>query len=113
MTTPDLSTYAGQAMTRDDHELMRLIRARVNQNPPIPMSQIAAELGVDIDELCAFIMAYKEPRQRKAFDNRSYGPPIARVTPGNVDHWSQPEQAQRFLNWRRARDGAAQARRQP
>lgn len=86
-------------MTRDEHELMRLIRRRVAQQ--LPMSQIAAELGRDIDDLCAFIMAYREPK-RQPYVNRMSAP-----------GWRQEDDGQdrqRLANWKRAHDGAVKAR---
>ena len=86
-------------MTRDNHEKMRLIRKRVEAG--MPMTGIAFELGEDVDALCAFIMAYKTPR-RQPYLRKSDGPIPARPQP------TRP--SQRFLNWKRAHDGAAKAR---
>ena len=81
-----------------DHDLMRMVRARVNQDPPIPMTQIASEVGYDVDVLCAWIMAYKEPKKHKPVDNSKYGPAIAPRTAAN--------RAKDFVRYRAAYAGA-------
>jgi hypothetical protein len=93
-------------MNKDQHELMRLIRKRVDQQ--IPMTQIASELGVDVDDLCEFIFKYKEPRRRPYV--RKSDPPITIDDSPIRDHWSLSQVAQRFANWKRQHDGAAEAR---
>lgn len=95
-------------MNKTDHELMRLIRNRVDKG--IPMTQIAAEIGVEVDDLCDFIMAYKEPRKRKV-DTTKAGPPITLNDKPIRDHWGMSQAAQRFANWKRQHDGAVAARR--
>ncbi len=82
----------------NDHELMRMIQKRVNQKPSIPMSQIAAELGFGVDELCEFIMAYKG-----LADTKKDGPSIA-------EGWDVHEHERRYAAWKRQHDGAALAR---
>jgi hypothetical protein len=83
-----------------NHELMKMVRQRVKQDPPIPMTQIARELGFDVDDLCAWIVAYREPRRPKAYLRRD-GPPIAALNPADK---------QRLANWQRQREAAAEAR---
>lgn len=95
-------------MNKDQHELMRLIRKRVEQQKP--MTQIASELGVDVDDLCDFIMKYKEPRRSKYV--RKADPPIASAGKPIRNHWEMSEEAQRFSTWKRQREAAAEARRQ-
>lgn len=89
-----------------DHAFWRNLRVQCNTDKP--MSRIAAELGVDVDDLCRWIMAYKAPKQSKPYVNRQ-SPPLGFTTPER-SHWSSPQSAQRFANWRKARDGAAAAR---
>lgn len=96
-------------MTGNPQELMKLIRARVEQrDPPIPLSQIARELGMDEGDLTRFIMTYSEPR--KKLPVKRDGPPIALASNQPHEHWSSTQRAQRFANWKKARDGAARAR---
>lgn len=91
-----------------DHAFMREIRRHVAM--PKPMSQIAADLGVDVDDLCAWIMAYREPKKHKPVDNSKYGPAIAfdgRPIRADCD---LTQEAQRFKAWKRQHDGAKAAR---
>lgn len=90
---------------RGDTEKMRLIRRRVEAG--YPMSGIARELGEDVDELCAWIMAYKEPRPNRYVNRQS---PAQVVTlPKSVERdWDS--EVEKFKAWKRARDGAAATR---
>lgn len=94
-------------MTRDEREMMSLIRRRVDAG--YPMTQIAHELGEDVDDLCAWIMAYKDPRPNTSI--KRDGPPIA-LRDATVKRypWSASQNAQRFANWKRAHEGAKAAR---
>lgn len=89
-------------MKTDDHELMRMIRKRVNAG--YPMTMIADELGQSVDELCAWIMEYKEPRRERYVNRQS---PAQIITlPGTVERdWHR--EAERFKAWKRQHDGAA------
>lgn len=91
-----------------NHELWRLVQKRVAE--PIPMTQIAAELGFDVDELCAWIMAYREPKRRK-YVGRD-GPAITWRDVPIRDNHDMSAAGQRFANWKRAHDAAAEARKQ-
>ena len=89
-----------------DHAFWRMLRVQCNTTKP--MSRIAAELGVDVDDLCAWIMAYREPRKAKEYQAK-YGPPIgAPKRPGNS--WTPAAQSLRHNAWQRQHDGAAAAR---
>lgn len=90
-----------------DHAFMRMLRDQCNT--PKPMSRIASELGVDVDALCEWIMAYKEPRQQQ-YQNKGAGPILADHA-GDPDPWSLPANAKRFAAWRKAQAGAAETRR--
>lgn len=88
-----------------DHELMKLIRKRVNQKPSIPMTQIAAELGCEVDLLCAFVMMYRE--QKPARDPHKNAPAIAtNNSPGPGSYGALGETYRRRRNWERAKEGA-------
>jgi hypothetical protein len=90
-----------------DHAFMRMLRIQCNTTKP--MTRIAAELGVDVDDLCAWIMAYKEPRKARPYENKGAGPIGEPKRPGNS--WSPAAQARRQAAWLRQRDGAAATRR--
>lgn len=99
--------HMGAAVTilePNDRELWKLVRRRVNQLPSIPMTQIAAELGVDIDDLCAWIMAYTEPKPKPQY--------LAGKTLASKG-CSVVAADQRHQNWARAREAAAIARAAP
>lgn len=84
-----------------DHAFMRLVRKRC-EDYSRSMAEIAMELGCTPDELCRWIMAYREPRPAK---------PVAPVAPitfegrplRNMDEY---DAASRFAAWRRSRKGA-------
>lgn len=94
----------------DDHELMRLVRARIAQK--VRFSDIAIELGVDHDELTNWLWEYKLPTAPKPYQSKT-GTALAVVTSSHPDvsNFSRSKQAQRFANWRRAQAAAAEARR--
>lgn len=91
-----------------DHGFMRIIREQVAL--PKPMSQIAMDLGVEVDDLCEWIMKYKEPKPHKPVDNTKYGAAIA--FDGRVirDASDLAHEAARFKAWKRQHDGAKAAR---
>lgn len=88
----------------DDHAFWRMLRVQCNTTKP--MSRIAAELGVDPDDLCAWIMAYTEktPAKKKEYVNRD-------SQPAALEHYTLSRSAQRFAAWRKAQAGAAETRR--
>ncbi len=87
-----------------DHAFMRMLRDQCRTTKP--MSRIAAELGVDVDDLCAWIMEYAPPKRQKPYVNRQ-SPPLAYADPDR-SHWSATTNAQRFMNWQKAQKGAAE-----
>jgi hypothetical protein len=89
-----------------DHAFMRMLREQCNTTKP--MAKIAAELGVDVGDLCDWIMAYTEKPRRKPVQNQGYTPV---VHDGGGDDWSLPERARKFEAWRKAKEGTAETRR--
>lgn len=87
----------------NDHAFWRNLRVQCNCDKP--MSRIASELGVDVDELCAWIMAYKAPKN-KPYVNRESVPTFAPVS----RQGDQTEDVKRFAAWRKAQKGAAETR---
>lgn len=87
-----------------DHAFWRMLRVQCNTNKP--MSRIAADLGVDIDDLCAWMMAYTEkvPVKKKPYVNRD-------SQPAAHEHYTLSKSAQRFAAWRKQQAGAAETRR--
>lgn len=94
------------AMT--DHRAWKLVRERVEAG--YPMKAIAKELGVTVEHLCEWIMRYKEPRVAKqSVEVRR--PAISHAPYSNsANHFNLSTNAQRYANWRKARDGARAAR---
>lgn len=96
----------------NNHDLWQYLQRRVRD--PAPMATIAAELGLDVDALCAWMLAYTGPRHRakQVRDTTSYGPPVG-ITPVEDEdgEFRTSKDAQRFANWRRATAAAAKARR--
>lgn len=90
-----------------DHAFWRMLRVQCNTTKP--MSRIAAELGVDVDDLCAWIMAYTE---KPAHKPKEYQSKVAEAIgdpkrPGSG--WSPAAQVRRQTAWQRQRDGARAA----
>ena len=83
----------------------------VQCNTTKSLSRIASDLGVDVDELVAWIEAYREPTAPKQPSDAKYGAPIGNVHNGGGAEWSLPKNAQRFAAWRKQQAGAAEARR--
>lgn len=82
---------------------------RVQTNTSKPMSQIASELGVDIDDLCSWIMAYTaKPKKTKAYVNRDS--PAVEFSLVDKDRFGTSKSAQRFAAWRKQQEGAKATR---
>lgn len=87
-----------------DHAFMRLVRKRC-EDMSRSMAEIATELGCDVDDLCRWIMAYREPQRPKPYVNK-YGPAISfdgRTIASNGD---LSNEAARFKAWKRSHEGA-------
>lgn len=93
-----------------DEKLWAYVRARVNARPAVTMSHIARELGLHVDDLCAWIMAYREPRPTKGEQRKKPGPPMLLAGTSGGQVWSQSRQARAFAAWRKQHDGAVRAR---
>ena len=114
----------------DNHELWRLVQNRLNQRPPIPMEQIAAEIGEDAKAMVDWFLAYRKPKPsvrvplpaaavqefREAAPKPAGPRPRAlQRMPSNVmvsveSRWGRSADRQRYANWERARKAAAAAR---
>lgn len=103
-------TQAEELLTPTNHELMKLVKKRVET--PMSMTAIAAEIGVHVDDLCHWIMCVYREKPRHA--PKDYQHP-SKSAIGFSDHatgrWSASEDARRFVAWKKARDGAAATRR--
>ena len=99
---------AEELLTPTNHDLMRLVKARIDSGRA--MTVIAAEIGVHVDDLCQWILtSYREPRKAKVY----HRPEMPAIGYSNQEAavWSASEDARRFAAWKKARDGAAETRR--
>lgn len=89
-----------------DHAFMRLVRKRC-EDMSRSMAEIAGELGCTPDELCRWIMAYREPRKDKPL------PVVEPITYAGhrLNDLEDFDRARRFEAWRRQQAGAAETRR--
>lgn len=98
-------------LTANNHELMKLVRARIEAQ--YPLGFIAQELDVEVQDLIDWIMdVYKAPPKLKRdapLANAKYGPPIGQ--PKRATGWSRAASARLQSDWERQHNGAAEARR--
>jgi hypothetical protein len=92
-----------------DHAFMRLVRKRC-EDMSRSMAEIASELGCDVDDLCRWIMTYREPKKHRSVDTSKRGPAIAFDGRSITSHNDLSHEAARFKAWKRQHDGAARAR---
>lgn len=92
----------------DNRELFETVRHRLERrNPAEPITAVAADIGVSVDALCRWIIAYREPRKARYQAPRFA--PLAPSAKSNSDLWSDDEDRRRRRMWDRARKGAAEA----
>ena len=96
------------SLTPDNHELMAFVRERISHG--YPMTGIAHELKLDVNDLCDWIMkVYREPKKKRTpYLNR--GSPAASYTAPSRAPISTRGDARRLANWKRQREAAAAAR---
>lgn len=88
-----------------DHAFMRLVSKRC-EDMSRSMAEIAAELGCSPDELCRWIMSYRQPKAKPYFNRDSI--PTFEVS---KQAGSDTNDARRFAAWRKQHAGAAETRR--
>jgi hypothetical protein len=93
----------------DDRELFERVREQLNRrNPPVSIQVVADEIGVSVDDLCRWVLAYKEPRKKKAYQSPRFpaiAPPKHRIS----DPWADDENRRRQAMWRKQHAGATAA----
>ena len=92
----------------DDHDMYRLVQKRVGQK--WSWEEIAAEIGCEVKPLCDWVLAYKEPRRDRVpliRTSQIIDPPKLSIAPAQRPITMQ---SQRYLNWKRAQEGAAKTR---
>ena len=92
-----------------DHAFYKLVQKRC-EDMSRSMDEIAGELGCTADELCRWIMAYREPKKHRSVDTTKYGPAIAFDGRSIRTHGDLSQEAARFKAWKRQHDGAKAAR---
>lgn len=86
----------------DNHTLWRYLQNRVNDIPLVSMEAIAGELGLDVDALVRWMLAYKGPKRK---------PYMRKTEPAMIAHSAaEDSNARRFAAWRRATTAAHKAR---
>ena len=101
--------YTRNMLCADNHALFDKVRDRLNARPIEPIDIIARDIGVTVDDLCRWFIAYKAPRKPKAYQSPNF-PAIGQPKVANGPSWTQDDNSRRFLAWKRAKDGAKAAR---
>lgn len=57
-----LAETAALILTPDNYELFKLVRDQLNEHPTVSIDATARGLGVSVDDLCKWVIAFKEPR---------------------------------------------------
>jgi hypothetical protein len=94
-----------------DAELFTYISSRANERPAVPWEEIAEELGVAVQDLLNWFLAYRQPKRDRHQLARKGSMPMLLATNPSGGQYTLSRDAQRFANWRRASVGAAAARR--
>lgn len=94
-----------------DAELFTYISSRANERPAVPWETIAEDLGVAVQDLLNWFLAYRQPKRDRHQLARKGGLPMLIATNPGGGHYTLSNDAQRFANWRKASAGAAAARR--
>lgn len=103
-------TNADDLLRPDARELFETVRTRLNaRDPAEPIQAIADDLGVTVDQLCRWFIAYKEPRRhKKAYQSPRFPAlpePLGKIT----DPWADSEARRRQAIWKKQREGAKAA----
>jgi hypothetical protein len=103
-------TKASDLLRPDNRELFETVRDKLNQRSPVvPVQFIADELGVTVDELCRWFIAYKEPRKAKAYQSPRF-PALPEPKQPIRDPWADSEERRRQAIWKRQHEAARAAR---
>lgn len=79
-------------------ELWKYLQSRVNEMPLASMEVIAGELGLDVDSLCRWMLAYTGPKRK---------PYMRKTDPALIGHSvSQDSNARRFAAYRKSQASA-------
>lgn len=103
-----MDEYTKSLLCADNYELFENVRWRLNAREPFePIESIAHDIGVSVDDLCRWVISFKEPRRPKY-----QSPKFAALAPPKVtgsDPWADDEGRRRARFAQKARDGARAA----
>lgn len=104
----ELERNARNLLRPDNYDLFEQVRLELNaRNPVIPIDEIAARLCVSVDDLCRWVIGFKESRKKQRVPYQSAG--FAALRPPKVepsDPWADGEARRRARFAQKARDGA-------
>lgn len=105
------SEYARNILCADNYELFDIVCRRLNARPIEPIESIAYDVGVTVDELCRWVIGFKEERRRvKSPYQGKARAPLAQSQSTSTPLWSDTDDGRRARIAQKARDGARAAR---
>ena len=105
------SEYARNILCPDNYDLFDSVCRRLNARPIEPIESIAYDIGVTVDELCRWVIGFKEEKRRiKSPDQGKARAPLAQSRCTSTPLWSDDEDRRRQRIAQKARDGARAAR---
>jgi hypothetical protein len=96
--------YTRSILCADNYDLFDKVRDRLNIRPPEPIQSIAFDLGVTVDDLCRWVIGFKESKRPK-YQSAKLAP-IAQPRTKAVTIWADDEDRRRQRIAQKARDGA-------
>jgi hypothetical protein len=102
--------YTRNILRPDNYELFDIVRDRLNHRPIEPIESIAYDIGVSVDDLCRWVIGFREAGRPSA---PYQSPKFAAIGPSrstSTDLWADGESKRRQRFAQKARDGARAAR---
>lgn len=104
-----MDEYAENLLRPDNYELFDNVRWRLNARPVEPIENIAHDVGVSVDELCRWVIGFKEKgRPRSHYQSPKFA--ALRPPSGGCELWADDESNRRRRIAQKARDGARATR---
>lgn len=100
--------YTRNMLCADNYDLFDNVRWRLNARPVEPIESIAADIGVSVDDLCRWVIGFREAKRPK-YQSPNFAPLAQPRTPG-VELWADDEDRHRQRIAQKARDGARATR---
>lgn len=98
--------FARSILRPDNYDLFDIVRDRLNARPAEPVEVIAQEIGVTVDQLCRWVIGFRESgRPRSTYQSAKFAAlrPPDRPSP---DVWADVDDRRRQRMAQKARDGA-------